>query len=380
MKEFSGGQARLIVDGDSALSEILNAIKRAKKTIRMRVYMWRDDEVGRLVLAALQRKIKTSPTIKIFIEKDAFGSRVYNLQKIISWGRMKGDIFSSELGLNFLRQKRNVHFVSVGSRSLILFKILKENDHSKVFLFDDGTQDSLALVGGMNIANEHLTAQNHSDPDQGGWHDYMVLLRGELADRFALHFHKRKTKWLSKKIRKGFEILMDISSRRVIKREMIREISKARRSIIIQHGYLTDFAIIRKLRQASRRGVHVQVIIADRSDGVLHANMHSVYKLLKSPTFPRRKKPSVKVHLYRGMIHAKVIVIDKAVAIIGSANLTGCSFNLLSETNAIFRQKDGIVRELLAQVQKDLHHCVPVTLANIPPYRRWLAWWQKIFI
>jgi phosphatidylserine/phosphatidylglycerophosphate/cardiolipin synthase-like enzyme len=63
--------------------------------------------------------------------------------------------------------KGNVHFSSVGSRSMFLFKYLKENDHSKVFLFDENTPDSHALIGGMNVGDEYLTAVNHEDPDAG---------------------------------------------------------------------------------------------------------------------------------------------------------------------------------------------------------------------
>jgi phosphatidylserine/phosphatidylglycerophosphate/cardiolipin synthase-like enzyme len=59
---------------------------------------------------------------------------------------------------------------------MFFFKYLKENDHSKVFLFDENTPNSLVLIGGLNIGDEYLTKQNHEDPDSGGWHDYMVLM------------------------------------------------------------------------------------------------------------------------------------------------------------------------------------------------------------
>jgi len=50
------------------------------------------------VLSALIGKIAENPSIQIFIEKDAFGTRVYDFQKLVSLGRMRGDIFSGELG------------------------------------------------------------------------------------------------------------------------------------------------------------------------------------------------------------------------------------------------------------------------------------------
>lgn len=55
-------------------------------------------------------------------------------------------------------------------------RYFENNDHSKVFLFDEHTEDVHALVGGMNMSDEYLTAKEHHSPDRG-WHDYMVKIR-----------------------------------------------------------------------------------------------------------------------------------------------------------------------------------------------------------
>jgi phosphatidylserine/phosphatidylglycerophosphate/cardiolipin synthase-like enzyme len=85
---------RLIIDGQNARAEILSGITQARQTIRIRAYMWRDDTTGRQILSALIGKIAENPRIRIVIEKDAFGSRVYDFQRLISLGRLRGDIFS----------------------------------------------------------------------------------------------------------------------------------------------------------------------------------------------------------------------------------------------------------------------------------------------
>lgn len=89
---------------------------------------------------------------------------------------------------------------------------------------------------------------------------------------------------------------------------------------------------------------------------------------------------NLQVFLYRGMIHAKAILIDDSVAILGSANLTYGSFDFLNETNAIFRQTDGVVAELREQLREDMSYCYQVTLTTLPPHNRYLAWIQKILI
>ncbi len=372
---------RLIIDGADALAEILRALHEAEKSIHIRAFMWRDDTLGRMLIETLLQKIETYPEIKIDIRKDAFGTRVYNTQKILTFGKMWGDIFSTVLAKKLL-EKKNVSFALVGSSSLIMFKYLKENDHSKIWLFDEGTENTKAIIGGMNIAEEYLTAQNREDPDTWGWHDYMVIFSGELADDISIKKKEQKEGlWIAQKIREWVEILSNIKDKHFIRREILWELSRAKKSVYIEHGYITDFAIIRRLRQISRRGVTVKIIIPDRSDGVYHANMYSIYQLLRpSLLHPHKPNPKLSVHLYPGRIHAKVIVIDRYTAIIGSANLTYGSFDLLSETNAIFRWTSGVVHDLLTQIETDLTYTTKLTLDTIPPYKKWMAWVQKIFI
>ncbi len=371
--------ARLIIDGADALSEILRALHEAETSIHIRAFMWRDDTLGRKLIEALLQKIETYPDIEIEIRKDAFGSHVYNLQKLISFGKIGGDVFSTALAKKLL-EKKNVTFSIVGSSSLVLFKYLKENDHSKIWLFDEGRENAKAIIGGMNIAEEYLTAQNHENPDEGGWHDYMVLFSWALTDQIGIHKREpKKPLWIAKKIREWVEILSNIKDKHFIRREILTELSRAKKSVFVEHGYITDPTIIRRLRQISRRGVQVKIIIPDRSDGVYHANMQSIYKLLH-PSLIHPEPSTLSVYLYRWHIHAKVIVIDGHTAILGSANLTYGSFDLLSETNAIFRGVDWVVHDLLAQIQVDLTHCQKITLNTLPPYKKWMAWIQKIFI
>ena len=208
----------------------------------------------------------------------------------------------------------------------------------------------------------------------------MVILYGKAADKIAIHRVEEKKKWFVRKIREGAEILMDIQNKHLIRQEILREISHAKKSIIIEHAYFTDSMIIRRLRRLSKSGVKVIVIMPNRSDGVWHANMQSVQKLLSPDLSTGSTNENIEVYLYQGMIHAKVIVIDDTTAILGSANLTYGSFDLLHETNALFRGSESVVKSLISQIQKDMNYCTRVTLNTLPDYNRWIAWFQRIFI
>lgn len=371
--------SKLIIDGENARKEILMLIHEAKESIRIRMYMWRNDGAGNMILRALEEKISIYPNIQIFIEKDAFGSRVYNFQNIFSFGKVGEDIFSSESGKKFLKNTKNVHFSYVGSWSPFRLKHLLWNDHSKVFLFDAFTPKSRALIGGMNIADEYLNSQSPTLPHPAWWHDYMVKLIGEFADSIAGRNGRRNRKHIWSQIERGIEILATIKNRLAMRKKILRELRKAATSIIVEHGYLTDATIIRKLRQMSRKWIQVRVILPDCSDGVWHANMHSIHKLLK-PTLIRHRKTSMEVFLYPRMIHAKVILIDHSLAVIGSANLTYGSFDFFHETNVIFRGREWVVNDLAIQLSKDIVLSRRITFETIPVYNRWLAWIERIFI
>lgn len=378
--EESSASSSLIIDGEEARKEILMCIHEAQESIYIRMYMWRDDRAGNMILRALWDKIQVYPQIQIWIEKDAFGSRVYDVQNIISFGNVGGDIFSSDLGRAFLEQRDNIHLSYIGSWWPLRLKYLKENDHSKVFLFDPSTDRSTALLGGMNIADPYLSAQTMTEYTTAGWHDYMVKLTGALADSLMTVKRHKKQKGITGKFQKGIEIFATLKNRFAMRRRILRELSRAQSSIIIEHAYITDTTIIRRLRRLDRKGISIQVIFPAISDGVWHANMHSIRRLLRPSVIHHKKKNTIAIHLYPGMIHAKAILIDHTTAILGSANLTYGSFDFLYETNVIVRGEDSIVGALSIQMERDISESMSVTIDTLPSYYQGLAWIERFFI
>lgn len=376
---FKEEKTKLIIDWEDALSEILTCIKNARKTIRFRVYMWRDDESWRKVLEALQEKIKACSEMKIYIEKDVFWWRVYNLQKYFSIWKVWWDIFSTKKWSDFIKKNKNVLYEKVWSESLIFFKYLKENNHSKVFLFDENTPEATAIIWWMNIADEYLTAQNHENPDIWWWHDFMVKIRWEPTQKLIWKNYQSK-KWIFKKIAHSTEILLDIKNKRTIMKEIFKELKNAKKSIIIEHWYMTDLHIISKLRKISRKWVNIKVILPNRSDWVYHANMNTISKLLKPSLILHKINKNLEVYLYNWMIHSKTILIDDEIAILWSSNLTYNSFNILCETNAVFKNWSPVVKQLKDELNKDLLYSERIQIWNIPKYKKWLAWIQELFI
>ena len=112
-------------------------------------------------------------------------------------------------------------------------------------------------------------------------------------------------------------------------------IHSARQELVITTPYFVpDEQLLFALTSAARRGVHTVMIFPKRNDSRIVAGIsRSYYHDLISA--------GVEVYDFRpGLLHAKTIVVDGAVGLIGSANLDRRSFELNFENNILFADSD----------------------------------------
>jgi cardiolipin synthase len=123
--------------------------------------------------------------------------------------------------------------------------------------------------------------------------------------------------------------------------------STARRRILIETPYLIpDEPMESALRIAELRGIDVQVIVPKQGDSKLVTAASHTY-------CESMRKAGIKVFEYGPpMLHAKTIVIDETVAIIGTANLDNRSFRLNFEVAAAFYDATTIER-LVRRFEED---------------------------
>jgi len=213
-------------------------------------------------------------------------------------------------------------------------RLLAYNDHSKYFIVDHET----LIFGGMNIADEY-----HFQ-----WHDYMALIRGR--DRVALFEDRvlRGRPWPG-----GLPAVVAVNDGHATEiRTGLREmIDCARERVVVQHAYFSDDVILDALLRAAARGVKVDVMLPSDPDTHGYANRVTVNRLLASEHGDR-----VRVFLYPGMSHAKVVLADGQVAAVGSANLTPRSM-LTSKELTLFvhwKPEQRFVRDLREQLEEDV--------------------------
>ena len=149
-------------------------------------------------------------------------------------------------------------------------------------------------------------------------------------------------------------------------------IHSARSELVVTTPYFVpDEQLLFALTSAGRRGVKTIMVIPKRCDSrIVAATAGSYYETLL--------KAGIELYEYRrGLLHAKTMVVDRAVGLIGSANLDRRSFELNFENNILFadRALAAAIRDRQAQYLADSDRVSAETVAQFSIARRL---WQNL--
>jgi cardiolipin synthase len=275
-------QLELLVDGKEAFDEILGAIDGARSSIFVQIFIWKDDAIGRRIVAGL--KAAADRGVKVTVRKDVLGT-------FFEFGDMVKGKLSPVFTKDGLRGYENID---------VDVDVFADTDHSKYFIVDE----RLAIFGGMNISQEYYSQ----------WHDYMVLIRSR---QWTTSFTDLVMKSLSWPNPSPFVVAVNDRRTTEIRTALIQMIDNARKSLIVEHAYFSDGKVIEAVRRAALRGITVTIILPKAPDTHRYANMATINRLLDSGF-----ETNLRVFLYPHMSHAKVVLTDGEIAAVGSANLT----------------------------------------------------------
>ncbi|ADO69920.1 Phospholipase family protein [Stigmatella aurantiaca DW4/3-1] len=351
-----GNSCQLLRDGVEAYPAMLEAIQRARRSIRLETYMFISDAVGELFGQALAEAAERGVHVKVLF--DAVGS----------WTSRRG-FFEA------LRQ-RGVDIRPFKPFSLSRgLRHLMRRDHRKILVVDG----EVAFTGGVNIS-AHWAPLGQG----GGWRDDVLRIEGpavhELERRFRAtwrmafqdrfeRFRSRlhPSQWRARKT-PGKVCLSVLSSRRSIHRAYLNAISRARRSVLIAAAYFVpDRRMVAALCEAAQRGVEVSLLLNGRSDHPLleHATRAFYEKLLGA---------GIRIFEWqRGVLHAKTAVVDGVWGTLGSFNLERLSLAFNHEANAVFADP-RLGKALEDSFRNDCGNCREVSLTEF----RQRPLWQKV--
>lgn len=323
-------EARVWVDGYQAFPRIEHLIRGARHTVCIQMYIWKDDSVGRWMAELLLDVADRG--VNVEITKEA-----------------QGDVFEYNRDFLGTHGSRDPLWRRFWSHPSIHVTYAQMNDHAKVYIIDD----AILLLTGMNVAEEYRYR----------WHDVLVELRGRhLVEAYLTG---RSVEWGDAPVR----LVMNTPERKDVRKTVEALLASAEESIVIEHAYLSDPAVIDILVRCSLAGIRVTVIITEHAQWHHHANMQAVWRLLTG-------SKAIRIFLYPGVIHGKIILVDHQRAFVGSANLFQRSLDTMGEVNVLIeggnRRAVWRLKEVLRQ---DILRCRPLT--GPPPMTwisRWMAW------
>ena len=336
-------------DGKEFFDALLKSLNKAKKSINIEFYIFKNDDIGTKILDILEEKAKNGVEVRLLY--DSVGSRLLNrnvLKKLRAVGGKTGEFFPSWLKLINL----NMNF----------------RNHRKIVVIDN----KVAFVGGFNVGDEYLG----KDKKFGYWRDTHIKFKGSAVKDLNLRFladWRYATKEevdLSHVLEisdenigepnTGMQIVSsgpNLSDRYEIKLAYLKMIQRAKKYLYIQSPYLIiDKSISDSLKLASASGVDVRIMIPGKGDHpfVYWANLVYAGDLLEY---------GVKIYHYdrSAFLHAKTVVIDDEICSIGTANMDTRSFELNFEVNA-FIYSETISKQQKSEFEKDILKSEELTL------------------
>ena len=320
---LAGNQATLTADSNASIDAMVSDFAVAKSSIHISFYIWLTDHNGQKIIQAVQEAARRGVTCRIVV--DAIGSR--SLITSPHWQAMQ------QAGVKVAVSMKH----RFGGNPLHSSRIDLRN-HRKIVVVDD----AITYCGSQNCADPEFLVKAKYAP----WVDIMLRFTGPVATQNQMLF---ADDWM---VESGESLTADelsyalahpdnsfpavafgtgpMSAQDSMSAAFRSVIDCAQRELVISTPYFVpDHPLQAALIACSRRGVAVTLIVPARNDSWFVGTMSRAY-------YASLIEAGVNIHEYHGgLLHAKTMVIDSEVALIGSANMDRRSLELNFENNIL---------------------------------------------
>lgn len=312
-------------DGVAAFECFMAQIQGARRSIRIVTFVLADDEAGRPLVQALIARAREGVEVRLLIDD------------LLRFHAPRAAL--RELVLAGARVERFMplfHLPFRGHGNL--------RNHRKIALFDG----ERAIVGGMNLGREYLGPS----ADPGRWRDLSLLVSGaavaELDAVFRADWQFACAEILSAPPAPGPGPIPvrvvpsgpDAATDPIYDADLTAIYRAEERIWIATPYFLPDEALIRALIIAVRRGVEVCVLTPEHSN-------HLLSDFAAASCLRDLSTQGVVIRRFVKMLHAKTLLVDDTLCVVGSANFDMRSLFLNYEI-ALFFSGKGEVQRLAA--------------------------------
>ena len=339
---FAPGEVLVLNGGEQAFAAQLAAIRAARRSIHLEVYLFLRGRVADEMLAALEERARNGVRVRLVV--DRYGSLLTPKRYFDGLKQAGGEL----------------HWYQ--PIAWYTLKRLNNRTHRDLLIVDG----EVAFIGGMGVADYWIGPPGRGQP----WRDTMIRVCGELAEGLQTSFAEN---WLEASGEilaeeefqagaaspeapvSGTEVALVANSSpsegRATRARMLFQIlvASARESICIASPYfIPDRRLCEELVRAVRRGAAVTVLVPGRW------NNHPLTRLASRRRYGRLLEGGVAIHEYQpAMMHAKILIVDHAWSVVGSTNFDNRSFGLNDEVNVAILQSE-LAAKLEADFQADL--------------------------
>jgi len=394
-----GNEVKLLRGGDALFPAMCEAIAEARHEIWLASYIFHDDPAAQRVATALVDAARRGLMVNVVI--DGFGAER-------TWPVLQSQFAAAGVNVALFRPlHRWWHWLQPGQLRRL---------HHKLCVIDA----EVAFVGGINLIDDRYDLHH-------GWSelprlDFAVRVRGPLAP--AVHRTARAlftrarlgqawreevvalansarplarvrrllgrlrsrgpkpgpTEEDLRPVRAAFIVRDNLRQRRSIERSYVEAIRRARERIDIVSAYFyPDRSIRRALRDATRRGVRVRLLLQGRWD-------YRLAELAAYALCDEMLAYGIEIHEYTAAyLHAKVAVVDDDWATVGSSNIDPLSLLLNLEANVVVRDRE-FATSLRQDIELALQSAVRVTSESVGsgPHRLlrrgFIAWCARLYL
>ncbi|WP_246001791.1 cardiolipin synthase [Mucilaginibacter gracilis] len=360
MSPLSGNnEVKLLLNGENKFPDVIKELKKAKHHIHIEYYIFEDDEIGNQIKDVLIEKARAGVQVRFIY--DDFGSRSIRknlVPQLIEAGVQAFPFYQ-------------IYFMALANR-------VNYRNHRKIIVIDGCT----GFVGGINVSDRYI---NHPKlNNEFFWRDTHLMIRGPgvyyLQYLFICDWNfcaetdlEPIEQFFCADKSKTSDAIVQIaasgpdSETPVLMFSLIQAIGMAEEEILITTPYfIPGESLIDALNTAAMSGVKVKLLVPGKSDSAfVDSAARSYYgEILRS---------GVEIYFYqKGFIHAKTMVLDSSLSIIGTANMDHRSYELNFEVNAMVYD-DNLAKQLRQSFFDDLESSTkvsPVAWAKRPLYKQ----------
>lgn len=322
----SQNRISLLPEGRQAFQAILDLIADARHSVFIATFILGKDETGQAIVSALASK--ASQGLNVCLLLDALGSVRITKRFLMPLLEAHGQ------AAFFMPM---VHWPMRGRANL--------RNHRKMIICDNRK----AIIGGMNLATEYMGPKETS----GRWQDLSLLVEGPVIG-YLTDIFRSDWQFASKQSLESSSIVPPtlqagdvgvsqlVASGPDVRNDSLRNallnwIFKAKRRIwIVTPYFVPDELLLEALCIACDRQIDVSVLVPRTSN-------HRLADLVREGYLTRIQEAGAGVWLYEPrMLHAKAVLVDDAVAIVGSANMDMRSLLLNYEVALFIYEPDAI--------------------------------------